>query len=318
MKRNAHSIASILSVPALLTVSLAALLAFSAVPAQAALADDAWMAGLEGGWEGPDNETPLGRMPFALLFERSEDDELTALAAMSRDTWIKMRFFRGDDGEWLLEQAASLEGMGEQSSILVPAEAEGDLRRWVDPKSAEYLKVDVALDAKRLYMDVTLRGRPHAQFQLQRIDDAALPAMRRSMQEGLERSSDEVSIFELAGKGHVEGALKDARRQVAANPEDAGLQMALANALIERIQTHSSEAPMLAGELLSTLKRALELDPSRPDAYQGLIGYYLQAPPIAGGSVEKAEALAKQLVTVDAAAGEAALAQVAARRSSAN
>ena len=167
MKRNAESIASILSVPALLAVTLAALLALAIAPVQAAGADDAWMAGLEGGWEGPDNETPLGRMPFALLFERSESDELTALAAMSRDTWIKLRFFKNDEGDWLLEQAASLEGLGEQSSILVPAEAEGDMRRWVDPKSAEDLKVDVALDAERLYMDVTLRGRPHAQFQLQ-------------------------------------------------------------------------------------------------------------------------------------------------------
>ena len=138
--------------------------------------------------------------------------------------------------------------------------------------------------------------------------------MRQAMQEGLERSSDEASIYELAGKGHVEGPLQDARRTVAENAEDAGAQMALANALIERIGSHPSEAPMLAGELLTTLQRALELDPSRPDVYQGLIGYYLNAPPIAGGSVDKAEAMAQRLVDVDQAAGEAALAQVAARR----
>ena len=70
----------------------------------------------------------------------------------------------------------------------------------------------------------------------------------------------------------------------------------------------------LAFELLRTLNRVVELDPRRAEAYHYLVGYYLNAPPIAGGSVQKAEEYARTLASFDPEGGEELLKTVAARR----
>ena len=101
-------------------------------------------------------------------------------------------------------------------------------------------------------------------------------------------------------------AIEEARRAVAAAPDSADARMQLAQALIARFETHPAEAPMLAGEMLGALKKAHALDPKRPDAYHGLIGYYLNAPPIAGGSVEEAKKLADKLAAINPEQGAVA------------
>ena len=58
--------------------------------------------------------------------------------------------------------------------MLVPNGMDGELHRWVDPKDPSYLRVDVGHDEPNLFIDVTLRGRPHARFQLQRVEGAEL------------------------------------------------------------------------------------------------------------------------------------------------
>ena len=127
----------------------------------------------------------------------------------------------------------------------------------------------------------------------------------------MQRTKEDVSIYQFAGNGSVPAAIGEARREVAESPEDAAVRMKLAQALIEQINADRASAPMYAGELLTTLNRALELDPKRPDVYEALIGYYVSAPPIAGGSIEKARELAKRLAEIDADAGRAAAERIA-------
>ncbi len=70
----------------------------------------------------------------------------------------------------------------------------------------------------------------------------------------------------------------------------------------------------LAKKSKSSFERAVELDGSNLDARSGLLTYYLQAPGIAGGSVEKAEAQAIEIGNQDSARGHFAMARVLAHR----
>jgi hypothetical protein len=69
-----------------------------------------------------------------------------------------------------------------------------------------------------------------------------------------------------------------------------------------------------AQEMYSALQTAVELDPTLPDAHYGLAQYYLNAPPVAGGSLESAEAEARTLDELGSPLGEVIAAQVDARR----
>jgi hypothetical protein len=282
-------------------------------------ATDAWIASLEGGWTGEDNATPMGQMPFTVLFDRGTQGELRAHSALNRETYIDLRFVKDDEGRWLLEEHAALEGLGEQAHTLVPVEAPGTLRRWIRPDSPDYLRVDVAIDGKTLFMDVVLRGKPHAQFQLDRIPDDELPRIREAMAAAAERDPQQASIHDFANERTVPAAILEARRAVAAAPSDARARLRLGQAIGELLTTDSmTYGPQFAGEMLATLERALELDPTIPETYRWLAGYYLNAPPIAGGSIEKAETLAHRLGEIDAEAGSDLLATVQRARAGAS
>ena len=57
-------------------------------------------------------------------------------------------------------------------------------------------------------------------------------------------------------------------------------------------------------------EQAVELDPNNREAAADLFEYYLEAPSMLGGGIDKAENLAKRIVTLDAPAGYHALAQL--------
>ena len=319
MNNHTSSLGSTSLRRAALIVSALAMLVPLAVASPAdAIREDAWMSGIEGGWVGDNNSTPLGRMGFAMLFERESDGSYHSHSAMSQDTWIDLRFFKGEGGVWLLEQRAALEGMGEQGSVLVPVAGTGDRRRWVDPERPDFLAVDLGLSEDELLMDVTLRGHSHAQFKLQRVRESAeLENLRSGFAAARKRTKQDVSIFQFASSSDVPAAIQKARQAVAERPEDAGAHIDLSQALIDVITADPSQGAMYAGELLSTLKQAKQLDPQRPEAYEGLIGYYVSAPPIAGGSIAKAKELLAELVALDPARGAAMRQMVEARQAGA-
>lgn len=276
---------------------------------------DAWIASLEGGWIGEDNMTPMGRMPFALLFEKQDDGSYVTHSALNHDTWIRLRFFQEDDGRWLLEESGSLEGLGARGSVLVPMEGDDNIHRWISPDDPRYLRVEMAVDDETLYMKVVIRGNEHAQLNLTRLPEDRLPAMRREFTEAAKRSPEEASVHAYANVDDVAPAIREARQRIAADPEDAGARLDLAAALGEAIQANSATmGPRYAGEMLQSLLQAVELNPALPEAYQWLAGYYLNAPSIAGGSLEKAEEAARKLTELDPPAGQALMALVEQKR----
>lgn len=288
----------------------------AAAPAEAAASHDidAWVASLEGGWSGNDNQTPLGRMPFAILFERQEDGSLASHTATNRETFIAMRLFKDDDGRWLLEESGGMEGLGVRGSTLIPGPSHGEMRRWVSPVDPDDLIVDMAVTDESLFVNVLVRGQEHAQFNLKRVPQDQLPAMREALAKAAQCDPEDASIHDHANSDGIPESVRHARQQIAERPGDAAARMTLASALIELIQSDSAMAPRYAGELLQVLRTAVELDPDSSEAWQGLGGYYLNAPPIAGGSLDMAEEAARRLLQLDADAGRTLLAQVESRR----
>jgi hypothetical protein len=221
-------------------------------------------------------------------------------AAPATDDWID-----GLAGGWLGED--NLTPLGGMDF----AKAPGEIRRWLSPDNPRHIAVDLSHNGTTLVMDVRLHGENHARFELERVPDSAIPEMRREFAEAAARGPEEVSIHEVTGGTPVPGTIRSARSAVAADPRSAEAHLRLAQAIGERLQADPmGEGPRFAGEMLKSLRTAIDLDPSMTEAYHWLVGYYLNAPPIAGGSVEQAEKTARMLAEANPDAGRQLLALV--------
>jgi tetratricopeptide (TPR) repeat protein len=67
---------------------------------------------------------------------------------------------------------------------------------------------------------------------------------------------------------------------------------------------------MLAPKMKSAWETAIALDPKNIEARKSLIQFYLQAPSIMGGSIDKAKEVAKQIVKLNAAEGHRSLGNI--------
>ncbi|MCP4205104.1 MAG: hypothetical protein GY769_24610 [bacterium] len=293
---------------------------------------DGFIASLEGGWVGDDNDTPFGKMPFAVLFEWTEDGRLHSRSSLNRDTYIDLRFEKDDNGRWLLHEEAAMEELGVQRYSLVPAPVNGDSesRRWIWEQDPDFLTIDVGLSGKTMSLDVVLRGKPHVAFRLDKQPREAWAEIKRRILARAELSPTEGdSIAEVVSSPppHLATASAEetpfesaddpielARLAVAESPQEANARLALGRALGQAIRENPADGPRYAFEMLSSLQAAVALDPGLAEAYHYLVGYYLTAPPIAGGSVDKAEEAARALSELDPQGGEKLLEQVVAHR----
>ncbi len=328
MNRNPSQRHHPLAVCALITILAASpLLAAAGAPMPGTDDEiDRLVTALEGGWLGIENDTPFGKMGFAAVFEWQEDGSLRSVTPLNRDTYIELRFARDETGRWILHEDAAMEGLGAQQYSLVPtgATTEAGLHRWVWEEDPGYLAIDVGVDGQMMLMNVTLRGEPHIAFRLDRQPPETCAEMKADLMARRELSAEEgTSILDIVSSPPPSlGALADsidpidpieaARTAVEAAPESAEARVALAMRLRTAISENPANAPRYAFEMLDSLKQAIELDPNLPAAYHGLVGYYLNAPPIAGGSIEKAEETARRLAELDPEAGKALLEQIAA------
>ncbi len=64
----------------------------------------------------------------------------------------------------------------------------------------------------------------------------------------------------------------------------------------------------------SAFEKAVELDPKNPEALDDLFEYYFEAPGIVGGGLDKAEAVAKMVSSINPERGQRLLAKVASER----
>jgi Flp pilus assembly protein TadD len=133
----------------------------------------------------------------------------------------------------------------------------------------------------------------------------------------LERSSNKsVEDLQLIGQCHfMQGDYKKAaeafEKGLALAPRNSELHRWLGNAYGRRAETGSVfTAAGNARKARQYFEQAVELDPNNREAAANLFEYYLEAPSIMGGGVDKAETLAKHIARLDPPAGHHAQAQL--------
>lgn len=311
-----------------LALTLGVLLALAPVRAFAAIQSDldAFIASLEGGWASEDNLTPFGKMPFATLFERQEDGSLYSRSSLNSQTYIDLRFSKDDAGRWILTEETAMEGMGSQSYSLVPVDGDSATHRWTVEERPGFLTIDVGLEGETMLMEVALRGEEHVRFALDRLPDSETAALKRELVVASETPPDEgTSIRDVVERfptehgekipsAEVDDPIAQTREALRASPDDARAHLSLAQVLGQAINSDPMNGPVYAGEMYRSLKKAIELDPRLAEAYHWLVGYYLNAPPIAGGSVALAEETARKLAEFDAEGAAPLLQEIASRK----
>ena len=115
--------------------------------------------------------------------------------------------------------------------------------------------------------------------------------------------------------GDTKTALTLAERAVAADPDYAGGHLSIAEALGGEARKASVLRRLpIARRIRKALDTAVSLEPRNVAALSGLMRFYLEAPGVAGGSREKADATAARIGAIDAARGFLAQAEIATDR----
>ena len=103
-------------------------------------------------------------------------------------------------------------------------------------------------------------------------------------------------------------AIRRLERAVELDPENSEYHTELGGAYGDAAKDAGALASLaLARKCAASLKRAVELDPDNLAARNGLITFYLAAPPIAGGGADKAYAQAEEIRKRDLVTGSAIL-----------
>lgn len=126
--------------------------------------------------------------------------------------------------------------------------------------------------------------------------------------------AQEAEIREALRNGKIDEAVTLAEAWTESAPENSKAWSAYGNAYGRKATSVSMFRAMgMAGDIREAFQKAASLDPANMDAQFGLLGYYLAAPAIAGGGIDKAKDQARVIARVDAAQGERAQAQIAFR-----
>jgi tetratricopeptide (TPR) repeat protein len=112
-------------------------------------------------------------------------------------------------------------------------------------------------------------------------------------------------------KGRADEAVALAEKAIALEPAKASGQYQLALAYNLKVDQASGMGKLgPAKKFKAALEKAVELDPGLLPARQALMGYLLQAPGLAGGSIEKGKIQAAEIAKLDEKAGYRARAAV--------
>jgi tetratricopeptide (TPR) repeat protein len=115
--------------------------------------------------------------------------------------------------------------------------------------------------------------------------------------------------------GQFKQAVDNFEKAAAIDPKNSDYALWLGRAWGRRAETASVfTAPMAASKARQYFELAVKLDPHNKEATGDLFDYYLNAPGILGGGLDKAAALAEHIGSEDAAEGHFAQAQIAERR----
>ena len=116
----------------------------------------------------------------------------------------------------------------------------------------------------------------------------------------------------LLATDELEAAVDRLEKAVALDPKSSELALWLGRAYgTQAIRANFLKQVSLAGKVKKAFEKAVELDDSNLDARFSLIDYYLQAPGIMGGSVEKAREQAAEIARRDTMKGYRATGRIA-------
>jgi len=130
----------------------------------------------------------------------------------------------------------------------------------------------------------------------------------------------DIRATELLGKSYyMLGAYRDAgdafRKATELDPKDASAYHWLGRAYGRRAETaFPIAAPNYAAKARTNFEKSVDLDPTDGEALNDLFEYYLQAPGLLGGGLDKAAKLAEKIQQHDAAEGAFAKARIAEER----
>ena len=100
-------------------------------------------------------------------------------------------------------------------------------------------------------------------------------------------------------ENNYEKALVYGEQAVALLPDSSEAHLQYAQAIRQKMARNSLFAMTKVGTYRDTLAKSISLDPKNLDAREEQIGFFLNAPPIAGGSAEKAKQAIDELKTLD-------------------
>jgi cytochrome c-type biogenesis protein CcmH/NrfG len=101
-------------------------------------------------------------------------------------------------------------------------------------------------------------------------------------------------------------------------PKSSTIQLWLGRAWGRRAEANKLMAFSWARKAKDAFERAVALDGKNHEALDDLFEYYVEAPAIVGGGLDKAEVVAKQIAAMDAAKGQRAMDRLAKARGQAN
>lgn len=139
------------------------------------------------------------------------------------------------------------------------------------------------------------------------IESRDLPAIREKLADVDPDSADSAELRWLAWLARVDGEPERARelleQAVEADPADAEAHFQLATSRLDELQDAGAIRSMrIARALRAGFQDALEADPDHISAHIGLIQYYLNAPRVAGGGMDRATPHLEKLREIDRAA----------------
>jgi tetratricopeptide (TPR) repeat protein len=130
----------------------------------------------------------------------------------------------------------------------------------------------------------------------------------------------DVAVYALMGRDYfMTGEYKQAaaalEKAVAEEPRNSDYVLWLARTYGRRAETASPFSALgQAAKARQFFEKAVDLDPRNLDALSDLLDFYLQAPGVAGGGMEKAEKIVEKISGVDPAEGQWAQAKVDEKR----
>ncbi len=155
------------------------------------------------------------------------------------------------------------------------------------------------------------------------LDDAAKAIKARNftsaqatLEQALKATPDHAQALALMGELHLanrapEKAAEFLDKAIAQQPDKARYHLLRGHALGMRAsQVNIMRAMTMAGDIRAAYEKAVELDPRDRAVRFGLFSFYLVAPSLAGGGLDKAQAFAEQTVALDGAASHQMKAQI--------